>query len=163
MKTINLLLSILTLAFLSACGGGGGDESTPEVVSPPPVTTPPVVTPPVTTPPDSGGGPVNTSDLIIPDGFDFTTEREVAFNLSVSSSQTERGFMSVYTEFDNGVVDYKSQIIRTPMNAGVEFKSNIMVPNHLDKVWVEIWYPAAIGTEVKKQLDIVNGVVNAVL
>ncbi|GGJ00312.1 lipoprotein [Shewanella hanedai] len=162
MKTINLLLSTVTLVLLSACGGGG-EESTPEVVSPPPVTTPPVVTPPVTTTPDSGGGPVNTSDLLIPDGFDFTTEREVSFNLSVASSQTERGFMSVYTEFNNGVVDYNSQIIRTPMNAGVEFKSNIMVPNHLDKVWVEIWYPAAIGTEVKKQLDIVNGVVNAVL
>ncbi|MEC4728105.1 hypothetical protein HWQ46_21450 [Shewanella sp. D64] len=160
MKTINLLLSTVTLVFLSACGGGG-EESTPEVVS-----LPPVVTPPVTTPPDSGDETsilVNTSDLLIPDGFDFTTEREVAFNLSVASSQSERGFMSVYTGFNNGVVDYNSQIIRTPMNVGVEFKSNIMIPNHLDKVWVEIWYPAAIGSEVKKQLDIVNGVVNAVL
>lgn len=45
MKT-TLLLSIFIGLTISACGGGSGESSMPNVTSPPVVTTPPVVTPP---------------------------------------------------------------------------------------------------------------------
>ncbi len=71
--------------------------------------------------------------------------------------------MSIYTEFNEGAVDYTSQIILTPMNDSTEFKSSMMLPNHVDKVWVEIWYPSALGSEIKQMIDIVDNTVVATL
>jgi hypothetical protein len=156
MKNINLLLSIVTLTFLSACdsGGGGGSSSGSST----PDSTPSNIS---ATPETQVG--VSTSELSAPEGFSFSTEREVSFNLSVASSQSDRGFMSIYTEFNEGIVDHTSQIILTPMNDTTEFTTNVMLPNHVDKIWVEVWYPSALGNEIKTSVDIVDNTVNAIL
>lgn len=154
MKTINLLLSIAGISLLSACGGSDSGGSSSDTDNSAPSTV------------SEAAGEVNgvsTSELSAPEGFKFSTEREVAFNLSVANSQSERGFMSVYTEFNEGVVDYTSQIIVTPMNDQTIFESNIMLPNHVDKVWVEVWYPSAIGSEISASVDIVDNTASAVL
>ncbi|OCH22990.1 hypothetical protein [Aliivibrio logei] len=155
MKNINLLLSIVTLTFLSACDSGGDGGSSGS-------STPGSTPSNVSAIPETQVG-VSTSELSAPEGFSFSTEREVSFNLSVASSQSDRGFMSIYTEFNEGIVDHTSQIILTPMNDTIEFTTNVMLPNHVDKIWVEVWYPSALGNEIKTSVDIVDNTVNAIL
>lgn len=155
MKNINLLLSIVTLTFLSACDSGGGGGSSGS-------STPGSTPSNVSAIPETQVG-VSTSELSAPEGFSFSTEREVSFNLSVASSQSDRGFMSIYTEFNEGIVDHTSQIILTPMNDTTEFTTNVMLPNHVDKIWVEVWYPSALGNEIKTSVEIVDNTVNAIL
>lgn len=155
MKNINLLLSIVTLTFLSACDSGGDGGSSGS-------STPGSTPSNVSAIPETQVG-VSTSELSAPEGFSFSTEREVSFNLSVASSQSDRGFMSIYTEFNEGIVDHTSQIILTPMNDTTEFTTNVMLPNHVDKIWVEVWYPSALGNEIKTSVEIVDNTVNAIL
>ncbi|MEZ8929761.1 MULTISPECIES: hypothetical protein [unclassified Vibrio] len=177
MKTIKLILSGVGFVFLSACGGGGGGDSTassPSTVAPPSNTTAPV---PVTPPGNSTVGSNNvvapapvvvpqsikSSELSIPEGFDFSTEREVSVNVDVASSQSSRGFMSIYTEFNGDVVDYTSQVLRSPINQDIDFSTTLLLPNHVDKVWVEVWYPSAMGSEVKLLVNIEDDNVDVIL
>lgn len=145
MKTIKLILSGVTLMFLSACGGGGGGSSS---------SSPSSV---------SASQSLKSVELSIPEGFDFSTEREVSVKVDVASSQSTRGFMTIYTEFNGDVVDYTSQVLRSPINEDIEYSTTLLIPNHVQKVWVEIWYPSAIGSEVKRSVDIVNNNVEVLL
>ena len=147
MKTIKLILSSVSLVFLSACGGGGGGGSSS-----------------ASAPSSSAAQQAQKSiELVVPEGFDFSTEREVVVNVDVGSSQSSRGFMSIYTDFNGEVVDYTSQVLRTPINEDIDFSKTLLLPNHVDKVWVEVWYPSAMGSEVKRLVDINNGQVDVVL
>ncbi|MDH5895151.1 hypothetical protein ACED56_19210 [Vibrio splendidus] len=147
MKTIKLILSSVSLVFLSACGGGGGGGSSS-----------------ASAPSSSAAQQAQKSiELVVPEGFDFSTEREVVVNVDVGSSQSSRGFMSIYTDFNGDVVDYTSQVLRTPINEDIDFSTTLLLPNHVDKVWVEVWYPSAMGSEVKRLVDINNGQVDVVL
>jgi hypothetical protein len=166
MKKINLLLSILTITFLSACDSGTTSTAAPNTAAP--STATPSTAAPSTTTPSTGSSNlkeniINTSDLSAPEGFDFTSERIVDITLSVASSQNERGFMSIYTESKEGKVDSKTQIVLTPMNDKTEFRSSVMLPNHVNKIWVEVWYPDALGTEIKASVDIVDDTASAIL
>jgi len=147
MKTIKLILSSVSLVFLSACGGGGGGGSSS-----------------ASAPSSSAAQQAQKSiELVVPEGFDFSTEREVVVSVDVASSQSSRGFMSIYTDFNGDVVDYTSQVLRTPINEDIDFSTTLLLPNHVDKVWVEVWYPSAMGSEVKRLVDINNGQVDVVL
>ena len=147
MKTIKLMLSSVSLVFLSACGGGGGGGSSS-----------------ASAPSSSAAQQAQKSiELVVPEGFDFSTEREVVVNVDVGSSQSSRGFMSIYTDFNGEVVDYTSQVLRTPINEDIDFSTTLLLPNHVDKVWVEVWYPSAMGSEVKRLVDINNGQIDVVL
>ncbi|WP_186171360.1 hypothetical protein [Vibrio chagasii] len=170
MKLSKLMLSSVTLVFLAACGGGGGGGGS--------TTSAPSSVPPAD---DSSSGnsssanntvtssvaPVaqvlSSVELTIPEGFDFSTEREVAVTVDVASSQSSRGFMSLYTEFDGDVVDYTSQVLRMPINEDTDFSTTLMLPNHVDKVWVEVWYPSALGSEVRNSYSIENDQVDVIL
>ncbi|MEZ9337358.1 hypothetical protein AB4176_05685 [Vibrio splendidus] len=166
MKTIKLILSGVTLVFLSACGGGGGGGGST-------ASSPSSVAPPSNAP--SGGSTAVTSasvpaqqslksvELSIPEDFDFSTEREVSVKVDVASSQSTRGFLSIYTEFNGDVVDYTSQVLRSPINEDIEFSTTLLLPNHVEKVWVEVWYPSAMGSEVKRSVDINNDQVEVIL
>ncbi len=147
MKTIKLILSSVSLVFLSACGGGGGGGSSS-----------------ASAPSSSAAQQAQKSiELVVPEGFDFSTEREVVVNVDVGSSQSSRGFMSIYTDFNGDVVDYTSQVLRTPINEDIDFSTTLLLPNHVNKVWVEVWYPSAMGSEVKRLVDINNGQVDVIL
>ncbi|MEZ8686520.1 hypothetical protein AB4155_00455 [Vibrio splendidus] len=147
MKTIKLMLSSVSLVFLSACGGGGGGGSSS-----------------ASAPSSSAAQQAQKSiELVVPEGFDFSTEREVVVSVDVASSQSSRGFMSIYTDFNGEVVDYTSQVLRTPINEDIDFFTTLLLPNHVDRVWVEVWYPSAMGSEVKRLVDIENGQVDVIL
>ncbi|TVU61163.1 hypothetical protein FQP88_15285 [Vibrio atlanticus] len=164
MKTIKLILSGVTLMFLSACGGGGGGSSasSPSSVVPP-SNTPVAGSTAVTSASVPTQQSLKSVELSIPEGFDFSTEREVSVKVDVASSQSTRGFMTIYTEFNGDVVDYTSQVLRSPINEDIEYSTTLLIPNHVQKVWVEIWYPSAIGSEVKRSVDIVNNNVEVLL
>ncbi|MEZ9701436.1 hypothetical protein AB4455_01785 [Vibrio sp. 10N.261.46.E12] len=168
MKLTNLMLTSVTVIFLTACGGGGGGGST--------ASTPSSVAPPSNGPSSGNRTTVSNTtvtssvapamksvELSIPEGFDFSTEREVKVTVDVASSQSSRGFMSLYTDFNDDVVDYTSQVLRVPINDSSDFSTTLLLPNHVDKVWVEVWYPSAMGSEVKRSIDIDNDQVDVVL
>ncbi|MEZ9310239.1 hypothetical protein AB4205_03760 [Vibrio sp. 10N.286.49.F3] len=140
MKLTNLMLTSVTVIFLTACGGGGGGDGGGSTAST-----------------SSSVAPATKSvELSIPEGFDFSTEREVKVTVDVASSQSSRGFMSLYTDFNDDVVDYTSQVLRVPINDSSDFSTTLLLPNHVEKVWVEVWYPSAMGSEVKRSIDIDN-------
>ncbi|MEZ8648684.1 hypothetical protein AB6D92_06905 [Vibrio splendidus] len=165
MNTTKLMLSSVTLVFLTACGGGGGGgstTSTPSSVAPP-SSAPAGVSNAVTSSVTPVQQALKSVELSVPEGFDFSTEREVVVSVDVASSQSSRGFMSIYTDFNGEVVDYTSQVLRTPINEDIDFSTTLLLPNHVDKVWVEVWYPSAMGSEVKRLVDIENGQVDVIL
>lgn len=170
MKLSKLMLSSVTLVFLAACGGGGGGGGS--------TTSAPSSVPPADDSSSGNSSSANNTvtssvapaaqvlssvELTIPEGFDFSTEREVAVTVDVASSQSSRGFMSLYTEFDGDVVDYTSQVLRMPINEDTDFSTTLMLPNHVDKVWVEVWYPSALGSEVKSSFTIEDDKVDVLL
>lgn len=171
MKLSKLMLSSVTLAFLAACGGGGGGGGSTASA---PSSVPPADDSSSGNTSSTGNNTVTSSvapaaqvlssvELTIPEGFDFSTEREVAVTVDVASSQSSRGFMSLYTEFDGDVVDYTSQVLRMPINEDTDFSTTLMLPNHVDKVWVEVWYPSALGSEVRNSYSIENDQVDVIL
>ncbi|KZX68638.1 hypothetical protein A3712_13390 [Vibrio sp. HI00D65] len=171
MKLSKLMLSSVTLTFLAACGGGGGGGGSTTSA---PSSVPPADDSSSGDTSSAGNNTVTSSDvpeeqvlraveLTIPEGFDFSTEREVAVTVDVASSQSSRGFMSLYTEFDGDVVDYTSQVLRTPINEDTDFSTTLLLPNHVDKIWVEVWYPSALGSEVKGSFSIENDKVDVLL
>lgn len=165
MNTTKLMLSSVTLVFLTACGGGGGGgstTSTPSSVAPP-SGAPAGVSNAVTSSVTPVQQALKSVELSIPEGFDFSTEREVVVSVDVASSQSSRGFMSIYTDFSGEVVDYTSQVLRTPINEDIDFSTTLLLPNHVDKVWVEVWYPSAMGSEIKRSINIDNDQVDVVL
>ncbi|CAH6797430.1 conserved exported hypothetical protein [Vibrio chagasii] len=170
MKLSKLMLSSVTLVFLAACGGGGGGGGS--------TTSAPSSVPPADDSSSGNSSSANNTvtssvapaaqvlssvELTIPEGFDFSTEREVAVTVDVASSQSSRGFMSLYTEFDGDVVDYTSQVLRMPINEDTDFSTTLLLPNHVDKVWVEVWYPSALGSEVRNSYSIENDKVDVLL
>ncbi|NOI95865.1 MULTISPECIES: hypothetical protein [Vibrio] len=170
MKLSKLMLSSVTLVFLAACGGGGGGGGS--------TTSAPSSVPPADDSSSGNSSSANNTvtssvapaaqvlrsvELTIPEDFDFSTEREVAVTVDVASSQSSRGFMSLYTEFDGDVVDYTSQVLRMPINEDTDFSTTLLLPNHVDKVWVEVWYPSALGSEVRNSYSIENDQVDVIL
>lgn len=169
MKLSKLMLSSVTLVFLAACGGGGGGSTTSAPSSVPPAddsssgNTSSAGNNTVTSSVAPAAQVLSSVELTIPEGFDFSTEREVAVTVDVASSQSSRGFMSLYTEFDGDVVDYTSQVLRMPINEDTDFSTTLLLPNHVDKVWVEVWYPSALGSEVRNSYSIENDQVDVIL
>lgn len=170
MKLSKLMLSSVTLVFLAACGGGGGGGGS--------TTSAPSSVPPADDSSSGNSSSANNTvtssiapaaqvlssvELTIPEGFDFSTEREVAVTVDVASSQSSRGYLSLYTEFDGDVVDYSSQVLRMPINEDTDFSTTLLLPNHVDKVWVEVWYPSALGSEVRNSYSIENDQVDVIL
>ena len=167
MKLSKLMLSSVTLVFLAACGGGGGGggstASAPSSVPPADDSSSGTGNNTVTSSVAPAAQVLRSVELTIPEGFDFSTEREVAVTVDVASSQSSRGFMSLYTEFDGDVVDYTSQVLRMPINEDTDFSTTLLLPNHVDKVWVEVWYPSALGSEVRNSYSIENDQVDVIL
>ncbi|NOH34648.1 hypothetical protein [Vibrio chagasii] len=167
MKLSKLMLSSVTLVFLAACGGGGGGggstASAPSSVPPADDSSSGTGNNTVTSSVAPAAQVLKSVELTIPEGFDFSTEREVVVTVDVASSQSSRGFMSLYTEFEGEVVDYTSQVLRMPINEDTDFSTTLLLPNHVDKVWVEVWYPSALGSEVKSSFSIENDKVDVLL
>ncbi|EDP59961.1 hypothetical protein [Vibrio sp. AND4] len=171
MKIRNWIVSVLAILFVFGCGGGddsGSDSSTPPVS----VTQDDEEqaengeqqTGDEDQAQDEDVAPTGiTANLVVPEDFDFKSEREVKVELSVANSQYTRGFLSVYTDIVDGEVDYNSQVIRAPVTSGKPYEGVLMLPNHKQAIWVEVWYPEDIGAVIKQQVDVIDGVASAQL
>ncbi|MDK9757313.1 hypothetical protein KIV40_18405 [Vibrio sp. D173a] len=149
MKIRNWIVSVLAILFVFGCGGGDDSGSGSS-------------TPPAGVTQDEKPTGI-TANLVVPEDFDFKSEREVKVELSVANSQYSRGFLSVYTDMSDGTVDYNSQVIRTPVTNGESYNGVVMLPNHQTAIWVEVWYPEDLDAVIKKKVDVVDGVASAQL
>ena len=103
MKIRNWIVSVLAILFVFGCGGGddsGSGSSTP----PAGVTQDDDQVENDDQQPQEDDDQAQdekptgiTANLVVPEDFDFKSEREVKVELSVANSQYSRGFLSVYT------------------------------------------------------------------
>ncbi|MFA0307702.1 hypothetical protein AB4543_17620 [Vibrio splendidus] len=148
-KSLAVILAAAPLV-LAGCGGGGGggSASTPSPSTP---STPATPSTPVTTTPSPS--PVTgavaaqsytMSDLVVPDGFDYSSVDQFDLDIDISSISTERSFVTVYSRFstrDDSTLkpDYSSKVIAGPLDNGV-FASNFAAPVNHEALLIEIWF-----------------------
>ncbi|MFA0391181.1 hypothetical protein AB4508_19055 [Vibrio splendidus] len=150
-KSLAVILAAAPLV-LAGCGGGGGggggSASTPSPSTPSAPATP--STPVTTTPsPSPVTGAVaaqsyTMSDLVVPDGFDYSSVDQFDLDIDISSISTDRSFMTVYSRFstrDDSTLkpDYSSKVIAGPLDNGV-FASNFAAPVNHEALLIEIWF-----------------------
>ncbi|MFA0661019.1 hypothetical protein AB4619_18030 [Vibrio splendidus] len=148
-KSLAVILAAAPLV-LAGCGGGGGggSASTPSPSTP---STPATPSTPVTTTPSPS--PVTgavaaqsytMSDLVVPDGFDYSSVDQFDLDIDISSISTDRSFVTVYSRFstrDDSTLkpDYSSKVIAGPLDNGV-FASNFAAPVNHEALLIEIWF-----------------------
>jgi len=145
-KTMTVILATATL-LLAGCGGGGGGGSTasPSPSSPATPVTPVAATPSPSPAASAAAVPTYTmSDLVVPDGFDYSSVEQFDIDIDISSISTDRSFVTVYSRFsarDDSTLkpDYSSKVIAGSLNNGV-FASNFASPVSHDSLLVEIWF-----------------------
>ncbi|MEZ9554765.1 hypothetical protein [Vibrio splendidus] len=146
--TVILAAAPLVLAGCGGGGGGGGSASTPSPSTPSAPATP--STPVTATPsPSPVTGAVaaqsyTMSDLVVPDGFDYSSVDQFDLDIDISSISTDRSFVTVYSRFstrDDSTLkpDYSSKVIAGPLDNGV-FASNFAAPVNHEALLIEIWF-----------------------
>ncbi|MGF1851580.1 hypothetical protein ACPV5I_06890 [Vibrio gigantis] len=145
-KTMTVVLATAPL-LLAGCGGGGGggggSTASPSPSSPATPATPATPSPsPVAS---AAAVPTYTmSDLVVPDGFDYSSIEQFDIDIDISSISIDRSFVTVYSRFsarDDSTLkpDYSSKVIAGSLNNGV-FASNFTSPVSHDSLLVEIWF-----------------------
>ena len=145
-KTMTVVLATAPL-LLAGCGGGGGggggSTASPSPSSPSSPATPATPSPsPVAS---AAAVPTYTmSDLVVPDGFDYSSIEQFDIDIDISSISIDRSFVTVYSRFsarDDSTLkpDYSSKVIAGSLNNGV-FASNFTSPVSHDSLLVEIWF-----------------------
>ncbi|PTP45277.1 hypothetical protein [Vibrio splendidus] len=141
--TVILAAAPLVLAGCGGGGGGGGSASTPSAPATP--STPVTATPSPS--PVTGAVAVQSytmSDLVVPDGFDYSSVDQFDLDIDISSISTDRSFVTVYSRFstrDDSTLkpDYSSKVIAGPLDNGV-FASNFAAPVNHEALLIEIWF-----------------------
>ncbi|MFA0037375.1 hypothetical protein [Vibrio sp. 10N.261.52.A1] len=147
-KTMTVVLATGPL-LLAGCGGGGGggggSTASPSPSSPATPATPVTATPSPSPVASAAAEPTYTmSDLVVPDGFDYSSVEQFDIDIDISSISTGRSFVTVYSRFstrDDSTLkpDYSSKVIAGSLNNGV-FASNFASPVSHDSLLVEIWF-----------------------
>lgn len=147
-KTMTVVLATAPL-LLAGCGGGGGggggSTASPSPSSPATPATPVTATPSPSPVASAAAEPTYTmSDLVVPDGFDYSSVEQFDIDIDISSISTDRSFVTVYSRFsarDDSTLkpDYSSKVIAGSLNNGV-FASNFSSPVNHDSLLVEIWF-----------------------
>ncbi|MBJ2145280.1 hypothetical protein JC606_02650 [Vibrio sp. IB15] len=147
-KTMTVVLATAPL-LLAGCGGGGGggggSTDSPSPSSPATPATPVTATPSPSPVASAAAEPTYTmSDLVVPDGFDYSSVEQFDIDIDISSISTGRSFVTVYSRFstrDDSTLkpDYSSKVIAGSLNNGV-FASNFASPVNHDSLLVEIWF-----------------------
>ncbi|KAB0474677.1 hypothetical protein F7Q91_20845 [Vibrio chagasii] len=147
-KTMTVVLATAPL-LLAGCGGGGGggggSTASPSPSSPATPATPVTATPSPSPVASAAAEPTYTmSDLVVPDGFDYSSVEQFDIDIDISSISTGRSFVTVYSRFstrDDSTLkpDYSSKVIAGSLNNGV-FASNFASPVSHDSLLVEIWF-----------------------
>ncbi|MEZ8358603.1 hypothetical protein AB6C56_22515 [Vibrio splendidus] len=147
-KSLAVILAAAPLVLAGCGGGGGGSASTPSPSTP---STPATPSTPVTATPSPS--PVTgavaaqsytMSDLVVPDGFDYSSVEQFDLDIDISSISTDRSFVTVYSRFstrDDSTLkpDYSSKVIAGPLDNGV-FASNFAAPVNHEALLIEIWF-----------------------
>ncbi|MEZ8722571.1 hypothetical protein AB6D66_15975 [Vibrio pomeroyi] len=147
-KSLAVILAVTPLV-LVGCGGGGGGGGSASTPSPATPSTPAAPSTPVTATPSpvtsAAATPTYTmSDVVVPDGFDYSSIEQFDLDIDISSISTARSFVTVYSRFstrDDSTLkpDYSSKVIAGSLNNGV-FASNFTAPVNHDSLLVEIWF-----------------------
>ncbi|MDN3702002.1 hypothetical protein ACFFUO_11870 [Vibrio artabrorum] len=144
-KLFTVVLAAAPLVLVGCGGGDGGDStSTPSTATPstPDTGTP---SPSPSTATSAAATPTYTmSDVVVPDGFDYSSIEPFDLNIDISRISTARSFVTVYSRFstrDDSTLkpDYSSKVIAGSLNNGV-FVSNFTAPVNQDSLLVEIWF-----------------------
>ncbi|MDH5911557.1 hypothetical protein L8R80_13390 [Vibrio splendidus] len=149
-KSLAVILAAAPLV-LAGCGGGGGGGGSASTPSPSTPSTPATPSTPVTATPSPS--PVTgavaaqsytMSDLVVPDGFDYSSVDQFDLDIDISSISTDRSFVTVYSRFstrDDSTLkpDYSSKVIAGPLDNGV-FASNFAAPVNHEALLIEIWF-----------------------
>ncbi|MEZ9464562.1 hypothetical protein [Vibrio splendidus] len=149
-KSLVVILATAPLV-LAGCGGGGGGGVSASTPSPSTPSTPATPSTPVTATPSPS--PVTgavaaqsytMSDLVVPDGFDYSSVDQFDLDIDISSISTDRSFVTVYSRFstrDDSTLkpDYSSKVIAGPLDNGV-FASNFAAPVNHEALLIEIWF-----------------------
>lgn len=146
-KSLAVILATapLVLAGCGGGGGGGGSASTPSPSTPATPSTPVTATPSPS--PVTGAVAAQSytmSDLVVPDGFDYSSVDQFDLDIDISSISTDRSFVTVYSRFstrDDSTLkpDYSSKVIAGPLDNGV-FASNFAAPVNHEALLIEIWF-----------------------
>lgn len=147
-KSLAVILAATPL-ILVGCGGGGGGGGSASTPSPATPSTPAAPSNPVTATTSSAtsaaAAPIYTmSNVVVPDGFDYSSVEQFDLDIDISSISTARSFVTVYSRFstrDDSTLkpDYSSKVIAGSLNNGV-FASNFTAPVNHDSLLVEIWF-----------------------
>ncbi|MCW4440446.1 hypothetical protein [Vibrio splendidus] len=149
-KSLAVILATAPLV-LAGCGGGGGGGGSASTPSPSTPSTPATPSTPVTATPSpspvTGAVAVQSytmSDLVVPDGFDYSSVDQFDLDIDISSISTDRSFVTVYSRFstrDDSTLkpDYSSKVIAGPLDNGV-FASNFAAPVNHEALLIEIWF-----------------------
>ncbi|OBS99177.1 hypothetical protein A9261_05275 [Vibrio tasmaniensis] len=147
-KSLTVILAVTPL-ILVGCGGGGGGGGSASTPSPATPSTPAAPSTPVTgttSPATSAAAtPIYTmADVVVPDGFDYSSIEQFDLDIDISSISTARSFVTVYSRFstrDDSTFkpDYSSKVIAGSLNNGV-FASNFTAPVNHESLLVEIWF-----------------------
>ena len=145
-KSLAVILATAPLV-LAGCGGGGGGGGSASTPSPSTPSTPATPSTPVTATPSPSPVTVQSytmSDLVVPDGFDYSSVDQFDLDIDISSISTDRSFVTVYSRFstrDDSTLkpDYSSKVIAGPLDNGV-FASNFAAPVNHEALLIEIWF-----------------------
>jgi hypothetical protein len=108
---------------------------------------------------------VRTSDLVAQKDFYFSTDYQVAVRLQVEEPAGAEGYISLYSEFDEGLgkPNYSSRIVLSALDNQGQYEHTLRLPNHVSQVWAEVWYRDEPNAQVKQMLTVQDGVIDATL
>ncbi|OEF87357.1 hypothetical protein [Vibrio splendidus] len=150
-KSLAVILAAAPLVLAGCGGGGGGGGSSASTPSPSTPSTPATPSNPVTATPSPSPATsavaaqsYTMSDLVVPDGFDYSSVEQFDLDIDISSISTDRSFVTVYSRFstrDDSTLkpDYSSKVIAGPLDNGV-FASNFAAPVNHEALLIEIWF-----------------------
>lgn len=117
-----LTLTLFSLCFLSACGGGGEEGSATPVTSPVVENPAPVTPPDSVTPPDTGTTPetptpdeTSMADLVIDTEFDLSTKFSLLIDVDLKL-EDQRAYLNICQKLANDTkADRNNCVLRTAL------------------------------------------------
>ena len=136
--------AILMLPALVACGGGGGSTDSASSSGAGPIASTPV-NPPTPIVVNS------TAELPVAEGFNLSTQTDLALAVNLAQLNSHRGYLSVCTDFEvtNGdvnYVNYDSCLLRTWVEDS-DYIQSLTVTNDTQTLIAAVWYPELASVE----------------
>lgn len=135
--------AVMILPALVACGGGGGADGATSSAADPIASTP--VNPPTPIVVNS------TAELPVAEGFNLSTQTDLALAVNLAQLNSHRGYLSVCTDFEvtNGdvnYVNYDSCLLRTWVEDS-DYTQSLTVTNDTQTLIAAVWYPELASVE----------------